>query len=248
MLAHHPYRLSSKVATALAFSVWCTFQAQAAVVIAPNAYTSAEAPTATVLPLSNSSTFQWVLPAADFTSLTPGTLLTSIGFRSEGGLDSNLLPVNIAEWDLLLSTPALSFPTLSTTFADNLGSDAVIVRTGPLNIVAGALVGGPGPNPFYDIPFDTPYAYAGGDLLVSLTQTTSSSGSAFLDGVSASATLPSLGNTVVAFSFGASSGEANFYNFPVTRFGTASSIPEPTTLALLCLGLAGLGVVRRRKS
>jgi len=42
-------------------------------------------------------------------------------------------------------------------------------------------------------------------------------------------------------------GDDTVVDFGVPRWTVATAIPEPTTLALFGLGLAGIGAVRRRK-
>lgn len=220
----------------------------AATVVAPNAFEAVEAPGTTFVPFrSGPFTFQWVLPASDFAGVSPGTQLTSIGFRLDGGELSNTQALNFAQWNLQLSTPQSPFPTLSTTFADNIGADAVTVRSGPLTVPIGALIGGPGPNPFFEIPFTTPYSYTGASLLVTLSHTghVGGGGEPAMDAV---AVASGLGNSVGENGFDETSGRADFFQFPVTRFGTQSTaLPEPGTLVLFGLGLAGLGFATRRR-
>ena len=217
----------------------------AASVVAPNAFEAVEAPTNIRGPLSDTPiTFQWVFPAADFGSIAPGTDLTSIGFRLDGGVGTSTEALNFAQWNLQLSSPQSPFPTLSNTFADNIGADAVTVRSGPLSIPVGALIGGPGPNPFFDIPFTTPYSYTGGPLLVTLTHTGAGVSVGLNDGVVSGS---GLAETRLRNSFEADTGLGGI-NAPVTRFGTASvELPEPGTLMLFGLGLAGLGFAARRR-
>ena len=217
----------------------------AATVVAPNAFEAVEGPGAISVPLGiQAVTFQWVLPASDFAGIAAGTDLISIGFRLDGGLGSINQALNFAQWNLQLSTPQSPFPTLSSTFADNIGADVVSVRSGPLSIPAGALIGGPGPNPFYDIPFTTPYSYTGGPLLVTLTHTGQGAVFFFNDAVAVGG---GLGNSVFQDAFSAVSGTEGFLNLPVTRFGTPRELPAPATLMLFGLGLAGLGFAARRR-
>ena len=218
----------------------------AATVVAPNGFEAVEGPEGINGPFAGEArTTQWVFPAADFAGITPGTELISIGFRVNGGATTNAQELNFAQWNLQLSTPQAPFPTLSTTFADNIGADVVTVRSGPLTIPIGALIGGPGPNPFFDLAFTTPYTYTGGPLLVTLNHT----GAGIP--VSTSVAIGSgsgLIGTVAATSFEADVGIGGF-NGPITRFGTESvALPAPGTLMLFGLGLAGLGLAARRRS
>ena len=61
---------------------------------------------------------------------------------------------------------------LSSTFAVNRGTDEVIVRRGQLSIDPQHYPAGGYPNAWGEpIPFDIPYVYTGGDLLVELAST-----------------------------------------------------------------------------
>jgi hypothetical protein len=61
---------------------------------------------------------------------------------------------------------------LSTTYTDNIGTDAVAVRSGPLTLPSGFNPGGaltPAVNPWGGIiEFTTPYVYTGGNLLITI--------------------------------------------------------------------------------
>ena len=231
---------------ALGLSALAVGQAAAAVV-APNAFEVAEGPGTTFVPFrSGPFTFQWVLPASDFAGVSPGTQLTSIGFRLDGDQPTFAQELSFAQWNLQLSSPQSPFPTLSDTFADNIDADVVTVRSGVLAVPGGSLIGGAGPNPFFDIPFTTPYSYTGGPLLVTLSHTGHVGGGAE-PAMDAVAVASGLGNSVGESGFDEASGRADFFQFPVTRFGTESVLPEPGTLMLFGLGLAGLGFAARRR-
>jgi hypothetical protein len=218
-------------------------RARAAFVVAPNAYTNAEAPVETIYPFrgaNDPSALQWILPAANFAAVAPGSLFTGIGFRLNASSAGVTTAVNFAEWNLQLSTainPALS---LSTTLATNIGADVVTVRSGPLSIPANAFPTGPSPPGFYAIPFTTPFAYNGGELVVTLRHTGHPGSHELVsnDAVAAGA----LGNTVGG-SFTSTTGTVNFFNFPVARFTVT---PEPQCLVLLAIGLLAMTSFRRR--
>jgi hypothetical protein len=83
--------------------------------------------------------------------------------------------ISFAHWDLTLSRSTFSAGSLRHRFNDNIGPDAVLVRSGPLTLPAGFLPGGvayPGVAPWGGtISFTTPYSYRGGDLLITLHHT-----------------------------------------------------------------------------
>lgn len=72
-------------------------------------------------------------------------------------------------YDLQLSKALTTPATMSNTVASNIGSDVTLVRSGQLDLAAGALLPvGPFPRPApwaMEIPFTTPYMYKGGGLM-----------------------------------------------------------------------------------
>jgi len=211
--------------------------AKAVFVVAPNAYETTQGSASTLMLGNNTfpgSTRQWVFPATEFSSISPGTSTTSIGFRAEE-IHSD---VSYTQWDLQLSTAVNPFPTLDSTFANNIGTDVVTVFSGALSIAASSLSVGQ----FFDIAFITPYIYSGGDLLMTLRWSGPSSNYLSIDGNPVS---DGLANTVYNTSSPtATSGQVGYFNYPITRFGV--TVPEPTTLLLMSLGLAGIGYRRHR--
>ncbi len=225
-------------------------QSNAQFVVAPNGNGATEGTSAINAPFqSGGITYQFVFSSSQFGAVSSGTSLTSLGFRLNGGSSTISAPLNFANYQVTLSQPAQPFPTLSSVFADNIGADGVLVRSGALAIPANALVGGAGPNPFYDIAFTTPYVYTGGALLVTLSHTGNGGTGVANDGGFVS---DGNSNTVLFNSFGATTGTANFFNYPIVRFGTLapSSVPEPGSIALIAgLSVSGAGFfVRRRRS
>jgi hypothetical protein len=132
-------------------------------------------------------------------------------------------------------------------FANNIAADAVSVRSGPLTVPVNSLPGGSGPNGFFFIPFTTPYAYFGGDLLLTLRQN-GLSGLALLplDGVEL-ADLTGVADSVRGGGADATSGQAQFSNVSVTAL-EYTPIPEPGSAFLVLAGLFlhGWAVVRRQ--
>jgi len=190
-------------------------------------------------------TFQWVYSASQLTSVV-GDKITAIGFRLGPGEATVSSPLVYSTFNLQVGTSLNPAGSLSATFAANQGPDTTTVLSGPLTIAGGSFVGGSGPNPFYDINFTTPYTYTGGDLLFTLGHSD--------PGVSIYVDANSLPNSVTDTvgepdSTSATTGEAHFFNSPVTQieFASAAPTPEPASLTLLCTALATFGGVRIRR-
>jgi hypothetical protein len=226
----------------------CDFdvKAKASTIVAPNIYTTTEAPSDTVGIFRGGNsplTFQWVLPASDFSTVPIGSLMTAIGFRLDARLANlPISPINIAQWNLQLSKSTSASLILSSTFASNIGPDVVTVRSGPLTIPALAFGSSSVPNPFYDILFATPYVYKGGNLLITLRHT-SHSGEQSLITNDADAVSGGRGQSNGSSGFTSTTGITDFYNFPVTQF---TFVPEPASLLLAASGVAPIIGPRRR--
>jgi len=218
-------------------------------VVAPSANQSANGNTLLSMFDSDSGqTVQWAYAASQFSAIPVGTEITSIGFRLQGGGATITLPLIYMEFDIEVSTPAFAISSLSSTFASNQGADEVTVLSGPLTIPGGSFVGGPGPNPFYDITFTTPFVYPGGDLLFTIVHSSPVISISPLVDANTLASLPAgLTNTVFVNSATETTGTVGFFNSPVTQLDFVASVPEPATLALLGIGLAGFGYARKRK-
>ncbi|HXJ58333.1 MAG TPA: PEP-CTERM sorting domain-containing protein [Verrucomicrobiae bacterium] len=144
-------------------SIWLAFSARAASVLSPVVSPSSGSagpfvPAADAFP---SVRYQQVYGSGDFTRVGGPFLITEIRFSEAVGsvhIDANLPNVRIE-----LSTTGRNPDGLSSTFADNVGSDSRMVFSGPLH--------------FYDrglgafdirIPLQTPFAYdpRAGNLLM----------------------------------------------------------------------------------
>lgn len=241
--------LNRTLSTLFLLALVATVPAGAAIIVTPNANAATEGISSISGPFQSSGiTFQWLIAASQFAAINPGDDLTAIGFRlNANATNQPAADSNFTDWRLALSPSLFPIGSLGTSFAGNLGPGAVTVRSGPLTIAASSFTGGPGPNPFTFISFTTPYTYSGGDLLVTLTHTGGSNGFSN-DGVSLES-IPGLADTVLTNSYNAGSGQAGFFNVPVTAFETASAeIPEPSTLLLAAAGLGMLSMLRRRAS
>lgn len=223
--------------------------AQADLIVAPSANTSANGSADTVIPFGepdDSWTFQWQLAASQLTAMA-GDTITGIGFRLATGQFSVPAGTLIGLWDLELSSAANALGSLSSTVTSNIGPHATSVFDSSITLPA--LTGGTGPNPFFLISFSTPYTYTGGDLLMTLNVT---NGNLLqeLDGN----VVDGNGNTV-GFDFGDASTRVGFYDYPITEFqftpATTPPTPEPALLPLLLCGgfaLISFHRARRRKS
>jgi hypothetical protein len=218
-------------------------RARADVIVLPNANTNVSGPTRQFFPLGGGGrTFQWVYSSSQLTPVV-GDQITSIGFRLPAGMATVTTPITFTAWNLQVGTSLNPPGSLSATFAANQASDTVTVRSGPLVIPPNSLIGGAGPNPFFDLNFTTPFVYHGGDLLFTLRLT----GNTNETPVDANFLPNPVTDTVGAFSFTATTGIGQVFNSPITQlnFGAATGIPEPSSLALFAFGGAALAGWRR---
>lgn len=244
------------VTALLPFAFAVANPAAAATVIAPNAFTDTDAPSAQFGVLGNlansPSTFQFVVSASQLAGLSSGSLISAIGFRFAGS--PFLEPsgtASFSRYDIQIGRAANPTTALSSVYANNMGADTILARTGALTVPANTFTDlpGEGSNNFYDLGFTTPYLYSGGDLGVTIRYlaNTGNPGIA-LDAFSPDARI----NTV--FSTGsatATSGMVGVGFAPVTRFTFASAVgavPEPASWAMMILGMGAVGFTMRRRS
>jgi hypothetical protein len=165
---------------------------------------------------------QVVYGASELTGLNVGDIITGLTFRIGGTPAVLAAPQTVANYEIRLSQSQNAPGSLSTTFADNRGTDEV-VRSGPLTINKGDWTNVGSPRPFGPIiPFTTNYTYNGGPLLMEYSHTpfplggtladsvNSTADSQFLAGNGFDSTTADLQNTV---------GSAMIVKFQVTQVG-----------------------------
>lgn len=218
--------------------------------VAPNAYANLEANGGLNTIMRNAGqarSYQMLYDASELTAIPVGQNILGVTWRMNQGR-APWPPSPGASWtsyDIRVSTAATTPATMSTTFANNVGGDVVLVQTGPLAIATNYFPGPAGPpNPFptASIMFTTPFKYVGGDLLIEIRHPGGlhSSSTGYLDCVTSTGSGYGIaGKALSASSFTATTG--SFSSLYVTRI---EFVPEPASLVLLALG--GLTLIRRR--
>ncbi|WP_255602013.1 PEPxxWA-CTERM sorting domain-containing protein [Polymorphobacter megasporae] len=226
---------------------------EAGTVIVPGENAALESEHNANSPFGNTSSSGFVTQiaygASQLSSVAVGTMITGIGFRMYSEYESNDQDLNYTSFDIQVGTSSNTIAGLSRTFDNNLGGDTITARSGALSIAAGTFIGDQTYNPFYTISFTTPYAYQGGDLLITIRDTLADDTvGAFvpLDAVSHSATLGSVGTTGSATAI---KGFANFFYIPVTQLTFVSTaVPEPASWLLMIVGFGLVGSALRQRS
>lgn len=216
---------------------------------------------------SNLYVLQVQYAASLFSGLAVGSQLTSVGFRLARGATTNNVALQYDSFAIQLGSGAKAIGGLSRNFSENLGSNTVLARSGPLTIARRALLAdactGRRCNPvvpvnsFYTLALTTPYIYAGGDLLITFSSMLAAGTVGQI--VPLDAVDPYLVSTVstVATSgsgsvFPTRGAPVNFAYAPILQFGfeaplPVAVLPEPGTWALMLIGFGVLGTAMRRR-
>jgi len=139
---------------------------------------------------SAARSYQVVIGTQHLTGLPSGSVISGLQLRLASWQAYASWPAagaSFAAFDITLSKSNNPAGSLSTTYTDNIGPDAVQVRAGAINFGAGSLPGGavsPGFNQWGPvIVFTSPYTYTGGNLLITIRHTGNGATSGGLDWV-----------------------------------------------------------------
>ncbi len=181
----------------------------------------------------------------------PGAIdITGVSFRAAPG--AGPIDWTFGGLSVYLSTSSKSpngtgAAMMSTTFANNIGSDNTLVLSGTNATLADAGCSGPGVCPFdLNINFTTPFYYnpANGSLLLELVST-GVVGSGVNDAVSFGSPEAAIARVTAGGSTTATTGTLAYGN-SITEF-TFTSVPEPGSWITVAAGGAALLWMRRRR-
>lgn len=196
-------------------------------------------------------TYQMMIHSSQLTSVV-GQNITGFQIRLNGAATSPWPPTdaNFSFFNVTMGA-GIDPATFNVNFADNFSGTPVSVRSGPITFLANSFSSGGSPNAFGpSVLFDTPYLYTGGHLTVELrfSNMTGNTTLGAFDAVSASGG-PANGYGVDFRARWTSNATATAStgngNFIVANFLT-QPVPEPSSAAVLLVGLMSL-VYRRRR-
>ena len=251
-------RLKLVLAGLVAVAAALTSSTAKAEIIAPNANETVDG-VSTAFPFANTNNrfplfvdggvrYQQVYDASEFTTVAPGgELISGIRFRQDN-TGAAFGPTVIANTTIGLSTTSAGPDGLSSTFANNVGADSQVVRSGSLTVSSG-FAPGSGNTAAFDviIDFTNPFLYnpANGNLLLDITNSDPLNNDigVFLDSVfeggdSVSRLVSTEGDPTAEFGVPDSDGLVTEFIF--------FAVPEPSALTLLTAMAGGLMTRRRR--
>ena len=147
-----------------------TTELRAQVIVVPNSLATNDG-NASATSVSGSRSVRWleIYDASQFGALSGPSFLTKFAYRPDRFIDQS----GPRSWTLRVyaSTTSRSVAGLSTTFAENFGTNNTLVFDGTVNVTTGNLPGPGNTRQFdYVFPFTTPFLYdpAAGNLVLSL--------------------------------------------------------------------------------
>jgi len=213
-------------------------------IVVPNGNTSTVG-NDTDSPDSGDLRVQQLIGSGQFASVGGSLLIDQLSFRLAPGTGSG--SESMTNLNLSLSTSPKSPNTISTTFADNIGSDNTLVFSGAFTDSSLGCAG-PAPCPFdININFTTPFVYnpTQGSLLLDI-KITGASGTAILDSMNFAG--PSGGVVGIVGLLNATTAIGPAFNGSDILQFRYTSVPEPASGAFLLVGAAALALMKRHRS
>jgi hypothetical protein len=246
----------TSAATALAAALFLSLiaaPAPAQQIVVPGGQSAAEGNTNNAFPFdiagaANSMRYQQVYGSGAFGTPSVPLLITQIAFRPDTGDSGAPFASTLANVRINLSTTSRAVDDLSTTFANNVGTNNLTVFSGPLSLSSNDTPAAGGSRAFdIIINLATPFLYdpAAGNLLLDVFNFAGGQTTAFdaqnTVGDAVSRVYNNLGGV------NATTGTTDSTGL-VTRFAVAV-VPESSTLALAlpALAMAGAVIIKRRK-
>lgn len=209
---------------------------------------------------SQPRTLQMIISASELGYVWDGKI-TGLTFRLDG-LETSAKPnfdISFSNYDIFLGEAAVTPSGINANFADNytVGSRTQM-RSGALTLNTGYFqqtsVTGPNDFPLVTIAFNSgsgEYHYTGGDLVIELRHTGNSASDFRLDATPVTTDY----NAIAAVGYNAATDDGTNLSpallrlMPIVQLQyTATLLPEPGSLALVAVGIAGLALARRRSA